>query len=112
MVIIEKRDNIDVITFSVSKINALNADEIRETIVKVFENANVKMVIDLNGVEYMDSSGIGCFLSSLKAAKNNYGALKFAGAEPTVKALFETLHLHTIFEIYPDTGSCVDSFRK
>jgi len=112
MVIIEKRDNIDVVTFSVNKINALIADDIREEIVRVFENANVKMVIDLKGVDYMDSSGIGCLLSSLKAAKNNYGALRFAGAEPTVKTLFETLHLHTIFEIYPDTESCINSFRK
>jgi anti-anti-sigma factor len=112
MVIIEKRENIDIVTFSVNKINALIADDIREEIIRVFENANVKMVIDLKGVEYMDSSGIGCFLSSLKAARNNYGALKFAGPEPTVKALFETLHLHTIFEIYSDTESCVNSFRK
>jgi anti-anti-sigma factor len=112
MVSIEKRDNIDIVTFSVNKINALIADDIREEIVKVFDNANVRMVIDLKGVEYMDSSGIGCFLSSLKAARNNYGALKFASPEPTVKSLFETLHLHTIFEIYPDTESCVSSYKK
>lgn len=112
MVNIEKIENIDVVTFKVNKINALIADEIRDKIVQVFENANVKMVIDLRGIEYIDSSGFGCFLSSLKAARNNYGALKLAGLEPSVKALFETLHLHTIFEIYSDTESCLNSFKK
>jgi anti-anti-sigma factor len=111
MVSIEKRNNIDVATFSVTSINALIADEVRDSIIRVYDNANARLVIDLKGVEYIDSSGFGCFLSLLKAAKNNYGALKFANAEPRVKALFETLHLHTIFEIFGDTDSCVRSFR-
>ena len=111
MVNIEKRDNVEVATFTTNKINALIADDIREKIVKVFENANAKLVIDLKGVEYIDSSGFGCFLSSFKAARNNYGVLKFANAEPPVKALFETLNLHTIFELYSDTDSCIRSFR-
>jgi anti-anti-sigma factor len=111
MVNFEKRDNIEVVTFTVKKINALIADDIRDNITKVFENANAKVVIDLKGVEYIDSSGFGCFLSSLKAAKNNYGILKIANAEPQVKSLFETLHLHTIFEIFSDTESCIRSFR-
>ena len=111
MVNFEKIDNVEVATFTVNKINALIADEIRDQIIKVFENAHAKVVIDLKGVEYIDSSGFGCFLSSLKAAKNNYGILKIANAEPPVKALFETLHLHTIFEIFGDTDSCLRSFR-
>jgi anti-anti-sigma factor len=111
MVNFEKRDNLEIVTFAINKINALNADDIRDQIIRVFENSNAKVVIDLRGIEYIDSSGIGCFLSSLKAARNNYGVLKFANAEPSVKTLFETLHLHTIFEIFSDTESCIRSFR-
>ena len=111
MVNFEKRDNVEIVTFTVNKINALIADDIRDQIIRLFENSNAKVVIDLKGIEYIDSSGIGCFLSSLKAARNNYGILKFANAEPSVKTLFETLHLHTIFEIFSDTESCIRSFR-
>jgi anti-sigma B factor antagonist len=111
MVNFNKRENVDIITFSVNKINALIADEIRDKIVTVFENANARVVIDLTGVDYIDSSGFGCFLSLFKAAKNNYGVLKFVNAEPNIKALFETLNLHTVFEIYNDTDSCIRSFR-
>lgn len=111
MINIEKKDKIDVITFSVNKINALITDEIREGINRVFDNANSKVIIDLKGVDYIDSSGFGCFLSVMRTARNNYGVIKFANPEPGVMELFQTLHLHTIFQIYDDINSCLSSFR-
>ena len=111
MINIEKKDKIDIISFSVNKINALITDEIRERIIKVFDNSNSKVIIDLKGVEYIDSSGFGCFLSVMKAARNNYGVLKFANPEPRVMELFQTLHLHTVFQIYDDIDACIRSFR-
>jgi anti-anti-sigma factor len=110
MINIEKKDNIDIISFSVNKINAMNIDEIREDILKVLDNSNSKVIIDLKGVEYIDSSGFGCFLSVMKAARNNYGVLKFANPEPRITELFETLHLHTVFQIYSDIDTCLRSF--
>jgi anti-anti-sigma factor len=104
----EKREKIDIISFSV---NALIIDDIREGIIKIFDVSNSKVIIDLKGVEYVDSSGFGCFLSVMKAARNNYGILKFATPEPRVSELFETLHLHTVFQIYKDIDSCIRSFR-
>jgi anti-anti-sigma factor len=111
MINIEKKDKIDIISFSVNKINALITDEIRDGINKVFDNSNSKVIIDLKGVEYIDSSGFGCFLSVMKAARSNYGVLKFANPEPRVMELFQTLHLHTVFQIYDDIDTCIRSFR-
>ncbi|MCX6255546.1 MAG: STAS domain-containing protein [Bacteroidia bacterium] len=111
MINIERKDKIDIITFSVNKINALIIDEIRDGINKVLDNSNSKVIIDLKGVEYIDSSGFGCFLSVMKAAKNNYGILKFVNPEPKVMELFQTLYLHTVFQIYDDIDTCIRSFR-
>jgi anti-anti-sigma factor len=111
MVVFEKRGNTDIVTFSVNKINALIAEEIRESISKLFEQPHAKVIIDLKGVEYIDSSGFGCFLSILRTARNNYGAIKIANPEPAVKLLFETLHLHTVFEMCSDMEDCLRSFR-
>jgi len=110
MVNIEKKSNIDIITFSVKKINALITDDIRDIIVKLFDVSNSKVVIDLKGVEYIDSSGFGCFLTVMKSARNNYCSLKFVNPEPRVMELFHTLHLHTVFQIYDDIDTCLRSF--
>lgn len=108
---IEKKNKIDIISFSVNKINALITEEIKEGINKVFDISNSKVIIDLKGVEYIDSSGFGCFLSVMKAARSNYGILKFACPEPKVMELFQTLHLHTVFQIYDDIDTCIRSFN-
>ena len=127
MISIEKKDKIDVISFSVNNINALITDELRENITRVFDilsfqrnkypntrvfdTPNSKVIIDLKGVEYIDSSGFGCFLSVMKAARNNYGILKFANPEQRVMELFQILHLNTVFQIFDDMDTCMYSFK-
>ncbi|MCU0472284.1 MAG: STAS domain-containing protein [Bacteroidales bacterium] len=111
MINIEKRDKINIITFTVDKINALITDEIREEVNRVFENGGSKVIIDLSGVNYIDSSGFGCLLSIMKTARNNYGILKFVNPEPSVMQVLETLNLHTVFEIYDDLDVCLRTLR-
>ena len=111
MINIERRDKVDIISFSVSNINALITEEIRESVTKLFEISNSKVIIDLKGVDYIDSSGFGCFLSVMKAARNNYGVLKLANPEPRVTELFKILHLHTVFQIFDTVDNCMSSFK-
>lgn len=111
MINVEKRDRIDIITFSVDKINALITDDIKDEVVKVFGNGNSKVIISLKGVQYIDSSGFGCLLSILKSARNNYCTLKLVNPEPAVKQVLQTLHLQTVFEIYDDLDDCIRSMR-
>jgi anti-anti-sigma factor len=111
MINIEKRGKIDIITFSVDRINALIADDLKDEISKVFDIANAKVIIDLKGIHYIDSTGYGCFLSVMRSARNNYGILKFAGPESDVLRVFKTLNLHTVFEIYETVDECLMSMR-
>ncbi len=111
MINIEKRNKIDIISFTVNKINVMTIEEIKDGVSKAFDNPGSKVIIDLKGVEYIDSSGFACFLSLHKAAKNNLGMLKFANPESRATELFHTLHLHTIFELFDDIDACVRSFR-
>ena len=81
MITIEKRDKTDIVNFDIDKINALITDELKEKIVKLLSNGNSKVIINLKGVHYIDSSGFGCLLSVLKTARNNFCILKLACPE-------------------------------
>jgi len=110
MINVEKKDKIDIVSFNVNNINALITEEIKDGIIKIIDNSNSKIIIDLKGVNYIDSSGFGCFLSIMRASRSNYGSLKFANPEPNVMELFRILHLQTVFQIYDDIDSCIRSF--
>jgi anti-sigma B factor antagonist len=111
MISIEKRDKIDIISFNVNKIDAMITEDIREQINKVFDNSYAKVIIDLKGVEYIDSSGFGCFLSVLRTARNSFGTLRFVNPEPRIMDILQTLHLHTVFQIYDDLDLCIRTLR-
>lgn len=111
MISVEKRDKINVVTFDIDNLNALVSDDIRERIAKIFETGNSKVIIDLSGIKYIDSSGFGSFLSIMRTARNNYGVLKFANTEPSVMEVFRTLHLNTVFEMYDTVEDCIISMK-
>jgi anti-anti-sigma factor len=113
MITINKLDNnIDQVTFNnLEKFNALVADEVRNELKTLFEAPNSRVVIDLVGIKYIDSSGFGCFLATMKTARNNYGTLKLCNIIPDIKSMFMSLQLHTVFELYDDLESCLSSFR-
>jgi len=110
MINTEKRDKIDIVSFSVNKINALITDDIREEIIRLSSTSNSKIIVNLKGVEYIDSSGFSCFLSAMRSVRNNYGTIKFANPDPRVMELFNLLHLNTVFQIYDDLDNCIRSF--
>ncbi len=110
MINIEKQDSIDIVTFSVEQINALITEEIKNEIIPLFSQPNASVIIDLADIKYIDSSGFGCLLTILKAAKNNYGALKLNITNEKVIAMFSTLFLNSVFDIYNDLDKCVKSF--
>lgn len=104
-------NNIDYVNFTnLEKLDALVVDDIRTELNKLFEVPNARVVIDLRGVKYIDSSGFGCFLTTMKAARNNYGTLKICNIEPDVLSLFRSLQLHTVLDLQDDLTSCIDSF--
>jgi anti-sigma B factor antagonist len=111
MITTERRDKTDIVSFDIDKINALITDELKEEIIKLFSNGNSKVILNLKGVMYIDSSGFGCLLSCLKTARNNYCILKLACPEPAVTKVLQTLHLHTVFEIFDDLDACLRSMR-
>ena len=110
MVSIEKIKNADVVTFKADTINAFVTDDIRNEVIKLFEAPGSNVILDLDGVEYIDSTGFGMFLIIMKAARNNYGALRFTNINPTLMVLFENLQLHTVFNILPTREACLESF--
>ncbi len=94
----------------VKKFNALITEEVKQELSALYERPNLKLILDLTGISYIDSTGFGVFLSLMKKANNNYGSFKICGLSPDVQELFELLQLHQIFDICKSSRECLESF--
>jgi anti-sigma B factor antagonist len=111
MIKTEKINNIIVVSFNnITRLNALVAEPVKEEIKSLFNKPNTKMILNLEGIQFIDSSGFGVFLSVMKVANNNYGSFKICNVGHEVMELFKLLQLHNVFEIYPNVDDCLKSF--
>ena len=111
MVITDRVEGIDTISFRTDRINALNVDVIRPVIMKMFETPYTKVVIDMSGVSYLDSTAFAMFLHLLRVARSNYCTYRLCSLTQGASELFDLLQLNQSLDIYPDRASCLESFR-
>jgi anti-sigma B factor antagonist len=73
---------------------------------------NPKVVLNLGEVNYIDSGGLGTLVSLYTTARNAGGALKLARLTDRVGDLLQVTKLVSIFEVFENEQSAVQSFRK
>ncbi len=111
MLSIENIDGVLVVAFKdVNRFNALITEPVKEEINGYFNTPNTRLVLDLGGISFIDSSGFGAFLSIMKTANNNNGSFKICNISEEVMELFKLLQLHNVFEIYNTRDDAIKSF--
>lgn len=81
------------------EIDAYTAPKLRETAFPYTEKQGADIVIDLSGVTYMDSTGLGVFVGLFKSLNANNGTLKLTGLSDRLKRLFDITGLADIMNI-------------
>lgn len=84
---------------------------LRDTVKKLI-NENKNIVLNLSGVSYIDSGGLGTLVALYTSAQTNGGKIKLASLTPRVGDLLQVTKLVTIFEVYDNEEQAVQSFRK
>lgn len=109
----EKINDVIVVSFdNVNRFNALITEPVKEDLKSFYNKPNTKLVLNLEGVNFIDSSGFGVFLSIMKTANNNQGQFKICNITPEVMELFKLLQLHNVFDIYGNLNDCINSFNN
>lgn len=108
----ETSNGVIVVSFdNVNRFNALIAEPVKEQMKSYFVKPNTKLILNMVGIDFVDSTGFGVFLSIMKTANNNYGFFKICNISPGVMELFKLLQLHNVFEIYNTKEDCLKSFH-
>jgi len=69
-------------------------------------------VLNLNGVEYIDSSGLGQLITIWTSVRSKAGHMAIMAPTKRVQRLFELTRLSTVFEVHDTENSAVESARK
>ncbi|MDX2032751.1 MAG: STAS domain-containing protein [Blastocatellia bacterium] len=85
--------------------------QLREAVGRLRDNNQIKIVLNLGGVTYVDSSGIGELVSCYTTTKNSGGRLKLLNLPKKIKDLLMITKLLTVFEIYEDEQAALESFQ-
>ena len=71
-----------------------------------------KIVVNLTGVNYIDSGGLGILLGLSISARNRGGELKLVSPSKRVNDLLQRTNLDTILRVYGNDEEAVAAFRK
>jgi anti-sigma B factor antagonist len=85
--------------------------DLRDT-VKMVITQSKRIILNLAGVTYIDSGGLGTLVALYTTARNNGSSIKLANLTQRVGDLLQVTKLVTIFDVYDSEEKALESFRK
>ncbi len=85
-------------------IDCANASEVKAEALKLIGDAR-DVLVDLSGVEFVDSAGVGVLVGLFKHARLHGGRARFCGLTSGVRSVLELIQLDRIFEIVDDVAT-------
>lgn len=81
-------------------------------LVKSVLTESKKIVLDLGGITFIDSSGLGVLAGLFTSARNAGGAIKLANLDRQTQGLLQMTRLMTIFEVFDRWEDAAASFNR
>lgn len=87
-------------------------DELQNTVKKLADSGNLKLVIDLGEVSYLNSSALGVLISAHANYTKRGGKIKLCQLNKNLENLFVITKLSLIFDTYPSEMEAVAGFSE
>lgn len=76
----------------------------------VKEDGSPRVVIDMEGVSFVDSTGLGSVIAALKQIRSRQGELRLAAPNQQVRVVLELTTLDRVFPYYPSVEEALNGF--
>jgi len=81
------------------EVDVYTAPRLRERLVELVSQGHRQIVIDLDGVDFLDSTGLGVLVGGLKRLRSNGGDMSLVCTQARILKVFEITGLTTVFSI-------------
>jgi len=89
------------------ELDADTASQLHATLAELVERPVPRIVVDLTELKFCDSVGLSAFITSKQIITARGGWLSFAGANPFLLRLLETVGLSRYFAIFPEVDDAI-----
>jgi len=108
---IRQADAVSLVEVS-GRLTSFEAGAFRDAILGLLQHGKNNIVLNLSGLDYLDSSGIGELVRNYLTVVKRGGAMKVVGLASKVEEILKVTHLYQVFPEYPDEASALESFPK
>ncbi|RMF59924.1 MAG: anti-sigma factor antagonist [Calditrichaeota bacterium] len=109
----EKIGDVLVLRMQIARFDSTVSPEFKTEILRLVENEGAqKILVDLQQVQYVDSSGLGALLFGHRQAKSNAGMLKLVHLNPKVQTLMKIAKLEETLQGFDDEAAALASFAE
>lgn len=81
----------------------------KETVYGVIESGKIDVIIDLNELEFMDSTGLGVLVAALKKTSYEGGSIRLICNRRNILKVFTITGLDKVFSIYDNLQRCLQA---
>ena len=105
-------DGIGILTLKGKLMGYPETDELHDEMKSFMGQKVNKIIIDLNGVSWMNSMGIGALMRCLTTIRNADGDLRLARMSEKARSVFVISQLISIYKIYETVEEAIESFKN
>jgi len=109
---IREIDTIKIASFDgISRFNSVVSQTVKEQINQYLAINGSKVVLDLEGVKFIDSSAFGSLISVLRTSKEHDSTFMLCNPSAEVKELINIMQLDTVFSVFDTLDECLESSK-
>lgn len=82
------------------EIDVYTAPKLRETLISLVEAGSYQLIVDMEGVEFLDSTGLGVLVGGLKRVRAQDGWIDLVCTQNRILRIFKITGLNKVFSIY------------
>jgi anti-sigma B factor antagonist len=91
------------------EIDVYTAPKLREQIVQLVEEGRYHLVVDMEDVEFLDSTGLGVLVGGLKRVRAHDGSLRLVCTQERILKIFRITGLTKVFPIHSSVAEAVEA---
>jgi anti-sigma B factor antagonist len=103
-------DNGVTVVAPTGRLDVAGAPALKDAIGEVLKNGTPRVVLDMEGISFVDSTGLGSVIAALKQIRSSQGDLRLAAPNQQVRVVLELTTLDRVFPYYSTVEEALTGF--